>query len=370
MSLKEIFCQDKAINVLERAYLADRTAHAYIFAGSDGIGRFKTAGEFAKLLLCSSPEVNKDFADSCGKCDSCTAFDAGSHSDFVPIYKELVEFTENGKGKAAPVELPIAVIREFLIAGVSKRPALSQRKIFVVSESEKLNIASQNALLKVLEEPPPYCCIILLCTRLDKLLATTKSRCQIIRFGPVENERILLKLSELGVEKEKAAFFAGLSEGSIGLAVKWTELENAGAGLFDIKQRIVNTISSYKYEQSLEIAAEFGKITKQLTDIWAKTEENTSKSDISRQSTKTIIRIVVSALNDAIKLSLGLSNELTNADQRQQITQLGHRFDAEQAAKMISDCFKSITWTEAAVNEKLVFEQLLLNLANSGKIVA
>lgn len=366
MSLRDIFCQDKAIDMLERAYLADRTAHAYIFAGPDGVGRGKTADELAKLLLCASPKVENDFADSCRECESCKSFEAGSHCDLVHIYKELVEFTEKGKGKSAPVDLPIDVIREFLIAGVSKKPMLSQRKVFVISEGEKLNIKSQNALLKVLEEPPGYCCIILLCTRLEKLLATTKSRCQIVRFGPIEKTRILDKLAEMGVGKNEAIFFAGLSEGSIGMACKWGELELAGAGLYEAKRRLIDALADYKYEQSLDMAAEFGKVSKQLTDTWAKADEKVSKSDISRQSSKTVIRIVISALNDAMKLGLGQAGDLTNADQQGRISQLAQRFDAETAAEKISDCFGSIGWTEASVNEKLVFEQLLLNLADSG----
>ena len=150
MSLGEIFCQDGAVGLLLRGYLSEHSAHAYIFAGADGVGKFKTAYEFGKLLLCEKPKVKKDFADSCGQCESCRSFEVGSHPDFVHIYKELLEFTIDGKGKAPPVMMPVDVIREFLIAQVSNKPTLSARKVFVVSEAEKLNISSQNALLKVL----------------------------------------------------------------------------------------------------------------------------------------------------------------------------------------------------------------------------
>ena len=109
-------------------------------------------------------------------------YDAGSHPDFNHVYKELLEFTEEGKDKKTPISFPIDVVREFVIAKASSKPTLSERKIFVVSEGEKLQDAAQNCLLKTLEEPPAYCFIILLCSRLDKLLPTIKSRCQIIRF--------------------------------------------------------------------------------------------------------------------------------------------------------------------------------------------
>ena len=152
MSFKEIFCQDRAIDILQRAFATDRWAHAYIFAGPEGVGKFKMAREWAKLLGCEEPVVENGLAESCGSCESCRLFEAGSSPDFNHIYKELLEFTEGGKDKKTPVDLPINVIREFLLAKVSAKPTVSQRKVFVVSEAERLNNSSQNCLLKVLED--------------------------------------------------------------------------------------------------------------------------------------------------------------------------------------------------------------------------
>src|SRR4030042_324004 len=134
MSLKEIFCQDKAISILQRGFAADKMPHAYIFAGAEGVGKFKTAREGAKLLLCKNPVTEDGFADSCGVCQSCLSFEAGSHPDFNHIYKELLEFTKDNKDKKTPVDLAIDVIREFLIDKVSTRPTLSHRKVYVVTE--------------------------------------------------------------------------------------------------------------------------------------------------------------------------------------------------------------------------------------------
>jgi DNA polymerase-3 subunit delta' len=368
MSLRDIYCQDGAIGLLLRGYLSEHSAHAHIFAGADGVGKFRTACEFGKLLLCKEPRVGKDFADSCGRCESCRCFDAGSHPDFVHIYKELLEFTADGKGKAPPVEMPIDVIREFLIAAISNRPTLSARKVFVVSESEKLNISSQNALLKVLEEPPAYCCIILLCTRTDKLLATTKSRCQIIRFGPVDRQRIFEELVRMGLGKREADFFSRLAGGSIGQACSWGGLELAGANLYKTKTELIRSLAGYKYEDSLELAQRFLGAGRKLSEAWAQKDNTVSKSDITRKASQTIIRIVISALQDVMKLNLGDESTMTNTDQKEQITAIGRNFGAEEAAEKIADCFQSLHWVESSVNERLIFEQLLLNLANYDKM--
>ena len=384
MSLKELFCQDKAISILQRALAAGKTAHAYIFAGTEGVGKFKTAREWAKLLLCKNKIVNREswivnrttnheprttnFADSCGSCESCRAFEAGSHPDFNNVYKELREFTENGKGKPPPVDLPIDGIREFLIDKVSARPTLSERKVFVVSEAERLNKHSQNALLKVLEEPPEYCCIILLCTRPEKLLPTTKSRCQIIRFVPVAENRIIEKLKQMGIEQKKGQYFARLAQGSLGLACQWARLDPAEADLYKTKKELVNSLSGCELADALKLAQWLLNKSKKIAAAWTKLETDTSKTDINRRAHKTLVQIIISALYDAMKLNVTPDKDIINFDQKEQIKKLAGRFDPEEAAEKIADCYKTIRWIDASVNEKLIFEQLLLNLAVSDRI--
>ena len=368
MSFKNIFCQDRAIDNLQRAFVSGRWAHSYIFAGSEGIGKFKTAYEWARLLLCENPIVEDGFADSCGSCQSCRLFDAGSHPDFSHIYKELREFTSDGKGKTTPVDMPIDVIREFLIAKVSVRPTLSQRKVFVVSEAEKLNSASQNALLKVLEEPPGYCCIILLCTRLEKLLPTTKSRSQIVRFGPIDEDRIVERLRRMEIGNDQALYFARLAQGSLGTACRWAELELAEADLYEIKGDIISSLVDYEYVDTLGLAEELLNKSKNIAAVWAGLDKTTSRTDINRRAAKTIIQIIISALHDAMILNVTPTKESVNFDQKAQIKKLAARFDAERSAEKISVCYRMLHWIESSVNERLIFEQLLLSLVDSDRI--
>ena len=368
MSLKEIFCQDKAIAVLQRALAAGKVPHAYIFAGREGIGKFKTAHEWAKVLLCENPTVENGFTDSCTLCRSCRLFEAGSHPDFNSVYKELVEFTRDGKGKKTPVDLPIDVIREFLIEKVPIKPTLSKRKVFVVSEAERLNDASQNALLKVLEEPPQYCFIILLCTRMEKLLPTTKSRCQIVRFAPITEDRIIEMLTETGLEEKQARFFARLAQGSLGRACRWTQLELADANLYQTKKQLINSVTKYEYPEALDLAQWLLEESKKISNIWADLDKATSRTDVNRKAQKTLVRIIISALHDAMKLNVIPAEDLINFEQEGRIQKFAGSFNPEQAADKIADCYRTLRWIDAGVNEKLIFEQLLLNLAASGRM--
>ena len=368
MSLKQIFCQEKAVSILQKAYAADRMPHAYIFAGPDGVGKFTTAKAFSALLLCENPVIEKNsgqpFADSCACCPSCQLLDADSHPDFIHIYKELCQFTKDGKDKTAPVDLPIDVIREFLIEKISARPTHSKKRIFVVSEAEKLNINSQNALLKVLEEPPHFCTIILLCTRLEQLLPTTKSRSQIIRFGPLDEEIIIENLKHTNLDENIVKYFARLSNGSIGLAAKWVQLQLADADIYRMKKEVIKKILKYEYAEALNAAqmmlTEAGKITALCTKI----DNNTSKTDINRKAQKTIIRIIISALHDAMKTALKDDKTIINFDQPKDVKKLADLFTPEQLAEKIEFCYEKIRSIDASVNEKLIFEDLLLNLKN------
>ena len=370
MSFKDIFCQDRAINTLQRAFASGRWAHAYIFAGPEGVGKFKTAREWARLLGCKEPILENGFAESCGVCESCRLFEAESSPDFNHVYKELLEFTEEGKGKTTPIDLPIDVIREFLIAKVSAKPTVSQRKVFVVSEAEKLNINSQNCLLKVLEEPPEYCCIVLLCTRLEKLLPTTKSRCQTIRFGPINKDRIIEKLKEMGLGEKQARYFARLAQGSLGSACRWAELELAEANLYETKQELLGSLAKYELADALNLAETFVVEGKRIAAVWTSLDKNTSKTDVGRRATKTLIRMIILALHDTMMLGVTTTERTAEYDQKEQIEKLAARFGGEGAAEMIAHCYRMLQWIESNVNEKLIFEQLLLTMADSDTIPA
>lgn len=369
MSLNDIFCQDRGIVALQRAFSGGRLAHAYIFAGADGVGKFTTAREWAKMLLCHDRQQEKGSEpynyDSCGVCESCRVFEGGGHPDFKVVYKELVQFTQDGKGKKTPLYLPKSVIDEFLIQKASSRPQMGDSVVFVVREAEKLNASSQNALLKVLEEPPKHCFIILLCSRVDKLLPTTQSRCQVVRFGPVDEGYIVDRLSKMGVSEAEAKYWAGFSEGSLGEAIDWAGLELKEGSCYQIKMGLVDAISKHKLSDSLDLADRMVKAGKRISEAWAAKESDTSKSDINRRAQKGLLRMVIATFSDAMKINIGSGKGLINSDQEAQIRVLAGRFDAEAAAAKVAKAYESIRWVESSVNEKLIFDELLLNLTES-----
>jgi DNA polymerase-3 subunit delta' len=359
MSLKQIYCQDRAIGILQKAFNQQRLGHAYIFAGIEGIGKYTAAVEWAKMLLCQDKIIENDFADSCGKCASCMLFQGQSHPDFHNIYKELYPFTEEGKNKkTALVQFPIDVIREFVLDKVSSRPSMGTHSIYVISETEKLNPSSQNAMLKVLEEPPAHCIIIMLCTSVEKLLPTTRSRCQIVRFGAIDKELVVDSLASLGVDKKQAIFWAGFCQGSIGQAMVWSGLE-----AYEFKRQLIQRLARLKLEDVLEITDLILQGTKNIVASWAEKDSQTSKSDLAKRVQKAVAQMMALAFADAMKIEAGIVGDIVNADQQAEIKAIAGRFTAEQAAENIETCFQSTKWVDSYVNEKLVYERMLIELA-------
>jgi DNA polymerase-3 subunit delta' len=367
LSLQQIFCQDKAIGSLQRAFAAGKIAHAYIFAGPDGVGRATTARAWAKMLLCENRTRRKtsdgEFVDSCGTCSSCLLFDGGGHPDYVSVYKELISFTKEGKNKKTPVEFPIDVIREFFIEKIASRPHQGQFVVYVVHEAEKLNPYSQNAMLKTLEEPPAFCMIILLCSKIEELLPTILSRCQTLRFGPVDKSHILASLKERGIPEMSAGYWAGFSEGSLGRALDWAALDCDKKSVYDIKKELIVRLGDFQLADTIELAEWLSQSAKQISTAMGKVVGDISTSDLNRRAQKLLVQMVLWAVSDALRWSLGLQQDFVNTDQIAVIQKLSGKLGADRAGELISQMSQKMQWIDDNVNEKLIFEGLLLNLA-------
>jgi DNA polymerase III delta' subunit len=371
LSLQQIFCQDKAISALQRAFGAGKMAHAYIFAGPDGVGRAATAKAWGKMLLCQKRVEKKTpegvFFDSCGTCPSCLLFDGDGHPDFVSIYKELRPFTRKGKEKKGfPVDLPIDVVREFLIEKIANRPQMGEFAVYVVHEAEKLNDSGQNALLKTLEEPPGFCVVILLCSKTEWLLPTIYSRCQTIRFGPIDREHILAVLKRQGVAESAAAYWAGFCEGSLGQALMWATLDcgdKGGKSVYDIKKELIEKLGHFQLADTIELAEWLGQSAKQISAALGKVSVEVSTTDLNRRGQKLMIQMILWAVSDAMRVLLGMEEGLVNTDQVAAVKKVAEKLDSDRAGELVSQIHRKIQWVDGSVNEKLIFEGLLLNTA-------
>jgi hypothetical protein len=287
----------------------------------------------------------------------------------VPIYKELLSYTKEGKNRKPPRDLPIDVVREFLIEKIANRPQMGEFAVYVIHEAEKLNTAGQNALLKTLEEPPGFCVVILLCSKTEWLLPTIYSRCQTIRFGPIDRGHILSVLKQRGVAETAAAYWAGFCEGSLGQALVWATLDcsdkndKSGKSVYDIKKELVEKLGQFQLADTIEFAEWLGQSAKQISGALGKVSGNVSTTDLNRRGQKLVIQMILWAVSDAMRVSLGLEEGLVNIDQLPAVKKLAEKLDSDRAGELISQIHRKIQWVDDSVNEKLIFEGLLLNTA-------
>lgn len=399
MKLAEIICQNRAVDRLQNAAAANRIAHSYLFTGPDGIGKFLTAQAFAQMLLCENRQTTEQngapFLDACGQCPSCKLFDAQTHPDLKIITKELYKFTEKGKNsKADSVKLRKDVIDQYLVNDVHFRPNHGAYKVYIIREAERLNRSSQNAMLKALEEPPDFCVIILLCSSLEQMLPTIRSRCQVIPFGPIEETIVVKSLQDNGIDPNQALYFARLCRGSLGEALFWSSLKSDKADLYQLKRQIVSAFSSFTLAKAVDFASFCSDTAKSLSAAVGETlKENESdtvtpqiqesepddgdetvtpaltKKDQARKSQKQILAVILSIFEDVEKLHLGKeATQWINHDQAAEIQKLARWCSLDQAAAHIQKIYENIRWIDDNVNEKLIFEELLLHIAGCGTI--
>ena len=209
MGFKDIIGQQKQLAVLGAALANGRLHHAYLFLGPEGVGKHLVAVALAKALHCD--ETENDF---CGSCINCRRIAEGNHPD--------VRVIEPLSGRK---EISIQQIRD-LERELNYRSFTGKRKIAVIDPATLLNLSSQNALLKTLEEPPKDSLIVLIAPNEGGLLSTLRSRCLRLSFAPLTRQEIAGFLqSHHGMNGADAEFIAALGMGSIGTALGLNKTE-------------------------------------------------------------------------------------------------------------------------------------------------
>ena len=183
MTFDDVVGQEHVVRTLRHAIEANRIANAYLFIGPRGIGKTTLSRIFAKALNCTSPKG----VEPCGECDNCREIAAGRSIDVT----ELDAASHNKVEDVKPI-----------IDAVQFKPTSSKYKIFIIDECHMLSNAAWNALLKTLEEPPPYVRFIFATTEGDKVLATIISRCQRFDLRRIQTNDIVARLKYI-CEKEK-----------------------------------------------------------------------------------------------------------------------------------------------------------------------
>ncbi len=192
MSFEHIVGNEKVKQFLKKTIDENHILHSYLFVGPSGIGKKLFAKEFAKQILGLDVASEK-------------AFESKNHPDFYQIEPE---------NKTIKIE-QIRNLQE----KIAEKPIASNRKVYLIIDSDAMTKEAQNCLLKTLEEPPQYATILLLTDKEEKLLSTIKSRCMKLSFKPISKE-LLEQYFEEKWQIKLSPQFLEASQGSIGMALK------------------------------------------------------------------------------------------------------------------------------------------------------
>ena len=198
----QIVGQEFVVATLRGAIERGRIAHAFLFSGPRGVGKTSAARVLARALDCAAGPT----PEPCDNCNQCKEIAAGSSLDVIEI---------DGASNTS-VDDVRAIKDEVLFP-----PAAARYKVYIIDEVHMLSNSAFNALLKTIEEPPPYVVFIFATTEIHKVPATIRSRCQQFTFRLFSTDEIRARLAEVaqeqGVESDEEAliWIAKEAEGSL-----------------------------------------------------------------------------------------------------------------------------------------------------------
>lgn len=331
-----------------RMTASERVPHSLLLAGAEGVGKRLFALEIVKSFVCQNPK-NSEACDACAACRRAENFTFPKADDRDAF--EKVVFSEHADvGMVIPYKNNILVdaIRE-LEREANFRPFEARARFFIIDDAEKLSAAKDNAanaLLKTLEEPPPSSYIFLVTSRPDALLPTIRSRCQTVRFAPVEAKEIETVLRRTkNAAPADAELSAKLARGSVGRALE-IDLEKYRTG----RETMLKVLESLLLNQDRSVLL---RTAEEMND--AKNKDNYNAT----------LRILETLIHDVWNLSLGADEEtVVNADIKTNLKRFAENAERRRLAAWLAEIEKMRENFNVNINRKIATDALFMQMAN------
>jgi DNA polymerase III subunit delta' len=334
---------ERAKKLLRRMLDSGRVPGALLFAGEEGVGKKLFAVELAKALNCKSPRGH-EACDVCSACLRIAKFNF-PQSDKPEEWEALIR---TDHADVAMVLAPKRVLKVGQMRAVERelnyRPFEGKARFVFIDDADKLNDSSANALLKILEEPPPTSHLVLITARPSMLLETIRSRCQIIRFSPLGVDEIAQYLTrEKKTTPGEAQLRARLAGGSMSRALA-SDLDTYQSQR-EFMMRVLDALVTTGNRQQLLTVAE---------------ELNSAKY---KDDYEVMLDVLETLIRDAWMLTLGVK-EIVNEDLRPQLSKIAERIDSRNAARWIEETETLREQLTVNINRKVATDALFLSMAS------
>jgi len=223
--------------------------HAVLLVGPASSGKTTLALDLAAALLCLDPDRA---ARPCRRCRGCRLVASGNHPDL----HRLAPDGPGGQVRIGKATDPEPGSIRHLIGELALLSVEGGARVAIIEQAHRINDDAQNALLKMLEEPPPGVTIVLCADEEECLLPTVRSRCMRVRLGPVAGRDIERWLGELGAaDAPSAARFARLASGCPGLALAYARAPDAARLRGEIARGLIDLLTVGRHERLISVRA-------------------------------------------------------------------------------------------------------------------
>lgn len=228
MIFAEVLGQERAVRRLRNLLESGRTPAALLFHGPEGVGKKKAALALAKALGCERRSATLGACDGCARCEAVDKGVSGDVRVVDAVYQAHLLEKEPEKALEKQREWKVNTIRE-ICAEMQKRSFTGGFKVALLDDAHRMNVEAQNALLKMLEEPPDRTLWILVSDAPARLLPTVRSRIQAVAFAPLPPSDLIAILERLGLPEADVSRLA--TAGSVVSAFRQLEAEKEFGGL-------------------------------------------------------------------------------------------------------------------------------------------